>query len=220
MITGEWQEALRDEFRKPYYRTLYERVSYEYSHNTVYPPSDELFKAFELTPLERVKVVILGQDPYHEPGQAEGLCFSVKKGVEIPPSLKNIYKELEMEYGFKAPDHGSLVGWAEQGVLLLNTLLTVRAHAAFSHKGIGWEQFTDACIEAVNKVDRPIVFMLWGKPAGEKAAMLNNNKHLVLRCPHPSPLSASRGFFGCGHFKKCNEFLIANGEEPIDWEIK
>ena len=219
MITNDWLTVLGPEFKKPYYKSLYEKVNEEYRTKTVYPPGPELFKAFDLTPLSEVKVVILGQDPYHEPGQAEGLCFSVKQGIEQPPSLVNIYKELHNELGCYIPKSGSLVPWAKQGVLLLNTLLTVRAHQAFSHKGIGWEQFTDAAIRAVNQVDRPVVFMLWGRPAGEKAALLDNPKHLVLKCAHPSPLSASRGFFGCGHFVTCNEFLAANGITPINWQI-
>lgn len=219
MITNDWLTVLGPEFKKPYYKSLYEKVNEEYRTRTVYPPGPELFKAFDLTPLSEVKVVILGQDPYHEPGQAEGLCFSVKQGIEQPPSLVNIYRELHNELGCYIPKSGSLVPWAKQGVLLLNTLLTVRAHQAFSHKGIGWEQFTDAAIRAVNQVDRPVVFMLWGRPAGEKAALLDNPKHLVLKCAHPSPLSASRGFFGCGHFVTCNEFLAANGITPINWQI-
>lgn len=219
MIDNDWLPVLKPEFSKPYYRELYKKVNEEYRTATVYPGGAELFSAFSLTPLSKVKVVIIGQDPYHEPGQAHGLCFSVKPGVGIPPSLYNIYKELNAEYGYEIPDNGYLVPWAEQGVLLLNTVLTVRAHTAFSHRGIGWEQFTDAAIRAVNEIDRPVVFMLWGRPAGEKAAMLNNPKHLVLKCAHPSPLSASRGFFGCGHFRMCNEFLINNGLSPINWQI-
>lgn len=219
MITNDWLTVLGPEFKKPYYKSLYEKVNEEYRTRTVYPPGPELFKAFDLTPLSEVKVVILGQDPYHEPGQAEGLCFSVKQGIEQPPSLVNIYRELHNELGCYIPKSGSLVPWAKQGVLLLNTLLTVRAHQAFSHKGIGWEQFTDAAIRAVNEVDRPVVFMLWGRPAGEKAALLDNPKHLVLKCAHPSPLSASRGFFGCGHFVTCNRFLEERGVTPINWQI-
>ena len=219
MITNDWLTPLSPEFRKPYYRELYTRVMNEYRTTQVFPKPEDLFRAFELTPFSEVKVVILGQDPYHGDGQAHGLCFSVQKGVEIPPSLKNIYKELQDELGLKIPDNGFLEHWASQGVLLLNTVLTVRAHQAFSHRGIGWESFTDAAIRALDTADRPIVFMLWGKPAGEKAAMLHNPKHLVLKAPHPSPLSASRGFFGCGHFARCNEFLIANGVRPIDWQI-
>ena len=219
MIENDWLSVLRPEFGKPYYKELYKRVNEEYRTQTVYPPGPELFKAFDLTPLSEVKVVILGQDPYHEPGQAEGLCFSVKQGIEQPPSLVNIYRELHNELGCYIPRSGSLVPWAKQCVLLLNTLLTVRAHQAFSHKGIGWEQFTDATIRAVNEVDRPVVFMLWGRPAGEKAALLDNPKHLVLKCAHPSPLSASRGFFGCGHFVTCNRFLEEHGVEPVNWQI-
>ncbi len=219
MITNDWLGPLSPEFKKNYYKQLYDKVMYEYNHYLVFPRPEELFRAFELTPFGSVKVVILGQDPYHGDGQAEGLCFSVKPGVDTPPSLINIYKELSLELGLKIPDNGCLVPWAKQGVLLLNTVLTVRAHQAFSHRGIGWEQFTDAAISALNGLDRPIVFMLWGKPAGQKAAMLSNPNHLVLKAAHPSPLSASRGFFGCGHFLKCNEFLAKNGIEPINWQI-
>ncbi len=218
-IANDWLKPLSPEFRKPYYRGLYDRVRAEYGRYRVFPPSGEIFRAFELTPYEKVKVVILGQDPYHDDGQAEGLCFSVKPGVQIPPSLQNIYKELHDDLGLKIPNNGSLTHWAEQGVLLLNTVLTVRAHQAFSHRGIGWEQFTDAAIRAVNELDRPVVFLLWGRPAGEKASMLTNPRHLVLKAPHPSPLSASRGFFGCRHFSRCNAFLKENGETPIDWQI-
>ena len=163
--------------------------------------------------------MILGQDPYHGEGQAHGLCFSVNKGIEIPPSLENIYQELHNDIGFIIPDHGCLTGWAQQGVLLLNTVLTVRAHQANSHRNIGWEEFTDAAIRALNEQDRPIVFMLWGRPAQEKKKLLNNPRHLILEAPHPSPLSAYRGFFGCRHFSKCNAFLEANGVAPIDWQI-
>ena len=218
-ISNDWLEPLNEEFKKPYYKKLYNTVKQEYSKAVVYPNSDDIFNAFSLTPLERVKVVILGQDPYHEPGQAHGLCFSVKPGVDIPPSLVNIYKELETDLNCKIPNNGYLNKWAEQGVFLLNTVLTVRCHAANSHKGIGWEEFTDAVIEVLNKQDRPIVYMLWGKPAQTKAAMLNNPKHLVLCAPHPSPLSAYRGFFGCKHFSIANDFLSKNGIEPIDWQI-
>lgn len=219
MITGGWEAALRGEFRKPYYRSLYEKVRQEYETRTVYPPAEDLFQAFALTPLEQVKAVILGQDPYHEPGQAHGLCFSVKPGVEIPPSLVNIFQELKEDLGCIPPENGYLEGWARQGVFLLNTVLTVRAHQAASHRGLGWEQFTDAAIRALNAQDRPIVFMLWGRHAGEKQALLNNPKHLVLTAPHPSPLSAYRGFFGCRHFSRCNEFLLSQGEKPINWQL-
>lgn len=218
-IEGKWAEALKEEFRKPYYTDLYKFIKEEYSSHVVYPPSEDIFNALHLTDLKDIKVVILGQDPYHEPGQAHGLCFSVRPEVDIPPSLVNIYKELHDDLGCKIPDNGYLVYWAQQGVLLLNTLLTVRAHQAFSHRGKGWENFTDAIIKAVNKEDRPIVYMLWGSPAQKKADMLDNPKHLILKAPHPSPLSAYRGFFGCRHFSKCNEFLEKNGIDPIDWQI-
>ena len=218
-IEGKWADALKEEFRKPYYTDLYKFIKEEDSTHVVYPPSEDIFNALHLTDLKDIKVVILGQDPYHEPGQAHGLCFSVRPEVDIPPSLVNIYKELHDDLGCKIPDNGYLVHWAEQGVLLLNTLLTVRAHQAFSHRGKGWENFTDAIIRAVNKEDRPIVYMLWGSPAQKKAEMLDNPKHLILKAPHPSPLSAYRGFFGCRHFSKCNEFLEKNGIAPIDWQI-
>lgn len=219
-IENDWARALQDEFRKDYYSKLFRFVGHEYQANTIYPPGDDIFNAFHLTPLHDVKCVILGQDPYHEPGQAHGLSFSVKPGVDIPPSLQNIYKELNTDLGCQIPNNGYLVKWAKQGVLLLNAVLTVRAHAAASHQNKGWEQFTDAVIEQINKEDRPIVFMLWGSFARSKKKMLNNPKHLILEAPHPSPLSAYRGFFGCHHFSKCNEFLKANGIEPIDWQIE
>ncbi|MGI5932442.1 MAG: uracil-DNA glycosylase [Eubacterium sp.] len=219
-ITNDWTKPLAEEFKKPYYRQLYQTVLQEYRTRKIFPAADDIFNAFHLTPLSQVKVVILGQDPYHNDGQAHGLCFSVKPDVDIPPSLANIYKELQDELGLKIPNNGYLVKWAKQGVLMLNTVLTVRAHQANSHQGIGWEQFTDAVIRAVNQQDRPIVFLLWGGPARRKAAMLNNPKHLILEAPHPSPLSAYRGFFGCGHFKKTNEFLQSHGLEPIDWQIE
>ncbi len=218
-MSSDWQQALKPEFAKPYYKKLYDFVNEEYSTKQIFPPGDDIFNAFSLTPLDKVKVVILGQDPYHNDGQAHGLCFSVNKGIDIPPSLVNIYQEIHDDLGCDIPDHGNLTEWAEQGVLLLNTVLTVRAHQANSHRNIGWEQFTDAAINILNSVDRPIVFMLWGRPAQEKEKILNNPKHLVLKAPHPSPLSAYRGFFGCRHFSKCNDFLTANGVDPIDWQI-
>ena len=218
--TAEWKTIIGAEFEKEYYRKLGKFVNYEYQKGTVYPEKDDIFTAFRLTPLSKVKVVILGQDPYHEPGQAHGLAFSVKPGVEIPPSLVNIYKELHDDLGCYIPDNGFLGKWAEQGVLLLNTVLTVRAHQALSHRGVGWETFTDAVIAAVNRIDRPIVFLLWGSPAQRKAEMLNNPNHLVLKAPHPSPLSAYRGFFGCKHFSTTNRFLSEHGVEPIDWQIE
>ena len=219
-LINDWEKALSKEFKKPYYLKLYNTVRSEYSKTTVYPPSEEIFTAFNLTDINDVKVLILGQDPYHEPGQAHGLSFSFKPGVAIPPSLLNIYKELEDELSLYIPNNGYLEKWAKQGVLMLNTVLTVRAHNANSHKGIGWEEFTDAAIMALNELDKPIVYMLWGSNARSKAKMLNNKKQLVLEAPHPSPLSSYRGFFGCNHFIKCNEFLKANGLSEIDWQIE
>ena len=219
-ITGNWAKLLQDEFRQDYYKKLYMRINEEYHTHRVYPPAEDIFNALHLTPAEDVKVVILGQDPYHEEGQAHGLCFSVKPKVDIPPSLQNIYKELHDDLGLYIPNNGFLEKWAKQGVLMLNTVLTVRAHMANSHKNLGWENFTDAVIKAVNKQDRPIVFMLWGRPAQNKKALLGNPKHLILEAPHPSPLSAYRGFFGCRHFSKANSFLAENGISPIDWQIE
>lgn len=219
-ITNDWLKPLKAEFAKEYYKNLYKNVVNEYSKTVVYPPADDIFNAFHYTPLSEVKVVILGQDPYHEPGQAHGLCFSVKEGVQIPPSLVNIYKELHNDLGCYIPDNGYLVKWAKQGVLLLNSVLTVRAHNAFSHKNIGWEQFTDAVIDIVNSKEEPVVFMLWGNAAIKKAEKVDRNKHYVLTAPHPSPLSASRGFFGCKHFSMCNDFLLRNGKDAIDWQIE
>lgn len=219
-ITNDWAEKLKPEFSKPYYRQLYDKVREEYSTHQIFPPSEDIFNAFHFTPLNEVKVVILGQDPYHNIGQAHGLCFSVKPDVEIPPSLVNIYKELNDDLGCYIPNNGYLTKWATQGVMMLNTVLTVRAHQANSHHDIGWEKFTDAAIQILNEVDRPIVYLLWGSPAQKKASMLNNPKHLVLKAPHPSPLSAYRGFFGCKHFSQTNDFLKKNGIEPIDWQIE
>ena len=218
-ITNDWLPAVGAEFKKPYYRDLYYFVREEYQNHVVYPPADLIFQALHLTPLHEVKVVILGQDPYHNEHQAMGLSFSVEDGVDMPPSLVNIFRELHDDMGCTMPKSGNLTPWAKQGVLLLNTVLTVRAHQAFSHQGHGWEQFTDAILRAVNAQDRPIVFMLWGTPARQKASMLNNPKHLVLRAPHPSPLSAYRGFFGCRHFSQCNAFLEKNGVSPINWQL-
>lgn len=218
-INGDWLDALKGEFGKEYYRNLFQTVNQEYRTRRIFPPADDVFNAFHLTPLKDVKVVIFGQDPYHGEHQAHGLCFSVKPEVEIPPSLVNIYKELHDDLGCRIPSHGYLEKWAKQGVLLLNTVLTVRAHQANSHRGIGWEEFTDAAIRALNEQDRPIVFILWGRPAQMKKPMLNNPKHLILEAPHPSPLSAYRGFFGSRPFSQANRFLEANGVEPIDWQI-
>ena len=219
-ISNDWLKPLSGEFKKEYYRNLYTKIKEEYSTHLIFPPSDEIFTAFDKTPLSKVKVVIIGQDPYHNVGQAHGLCFSVKPEVDIPPSLVNIYKELHDDLGCYIPDNGYLVKWAEQGVLLLNSVLTVRAHEANSHKNLGWEEFTDAVIEVLNKEDRPIVFLLWGSPAQAKGKHLNNPNHLILKAPHPSPLSTYRGFFGCRHFSKTNEFLKSKGLEPIDWQIE
>lgn len=219
-ISNDWLNSLSEEFKKPYYAKLYRTVLQEYQTKQIFPDSNDIFTAFNLTPLSKVKVVILGQDPYHGNGQAHGLSFSVRPNVAIPPSLVNIYQELETNCGCYIPNNGYLEKWAKQGVLLLNTVLTVQAHKAFSHRGIGWEQFTDAAIRAVNEQDRPIVYLLWGKPAQSKKSMLNNPKHLILEAPHPSPLSAYRGFFGCQHFSKTNDFLTAHGETPIDWQIE
>lgn len=187
---------------------------------TVYPPQDDVFSAFKVTPFDEVKVVILGQDPYHGPDQAHGLSFSVKPGVKTPPSLANMYKELAQDIdGFTIPDHGYLLPWAQQGVLLLNTVLTVEAGQAHSHKQLGWEQFTDKVIDALNQHANGVVFMLWGSHAQKKGARIDRNKHCVLSGPHPSPLSAYRGFFGCGHFSKCNQYLLDNNKMPIDWRL-
>ena len=219
-ISGDWQAALKNEFHQPYYAKLYKTVMKEYRTTKIFPPPQDMFNAFEYTPLNDVKVVILGQDPYHNDGQANGLCFSVKPDVDVPPSLVNIYQELHDDLGCDIPNNGYLKKWADQGVMLLNTVLTVRAHAANSHQGIGWETFTDAAIKILNEQDRPMVFLVWGRPAQNKKSMLTNPKHLILEAPHPSPLSAFRGFFGSRHFSKTNEYLKANGLEPIDWQIE
>ena len=191
----------------------------EKANHAVFPPGSEIFNAFAQTPFDRARVVILGQDPYHGPGQAHGLCFSVRKGVAVPPSLKNIFKELNAAFGLPVPHHGELTSWAKQGVLLLNTVLTVRAHQANSHRDQGWERLTDRVIEVLNSEREGLVFVLWGSAAGRKAQMIDARKHLVLRAPHPSPLSAYRGFFGCGHFQQINAHLESRGEHPIDWSL-
>lgn len=220
MINNDWLTVLEEEFHKPYYKKLYEFVKQEYNTTVVFPPAPDIFNAFHFTPLSDVKVVIIGQDPYHNDGQAHGLCFSVKPDVDIPPSLVNIYQELHDDLGCYIPNNGYLVKWAKQGILMLNTVLTVRAHVANSHRGKGWEEFTDAAIKALNNQDRPIVFILWGRPAQMKKAMLNNPNHLILEAPHPSPLSSYRGFFGSRPFSKTNIFLQENGVAPIDWQIE
>lgn len=214
-----WNDILSEEYAKDYYHKLYDFVMDEYKHHTIYPPADKITNALSLTPYESVKCVILGQDPYHNPGQAMGLSFSVPETVPVPPSLKNIYRELENEYGYPAASHGNLTGWARQGVLLLNAILTVREGEPASHRNKGWETFTDAIIQKLNEKNSPIVFLLWGNFAKSKKSLLNNPRHLVLTTSHPSPLSASYGFLGCGHFRKCNEFLQQNGIEPIHWQI-
>ena len=219
-IGNSWDILLKGEFEKDYYLKLREFLKEEYSTRIIYPDMHNIFNALKLTPYENVKVVILGQDPYHGPGQAHGLCFSVRKGVEPPPSLKNIFKEISTEFGYPIPPHGELTSWAEQGVLLLNTVLTVRSGTPNSHKGKGWEILTDKIISLLNERTEPIVFLLWGANARSKKSLITNTRHLVLETVHPSPLSAYNGFFGCDHFKKANIFLRNNGLEIIDWSIK
>ena len=214
----EWRTIVDAEKEKPYYAGLKQKVEEEYRSTQVFPPHDQMFTAFALTPYDGVRCVILGQDPYHNDNQAMGLSFLVPEGEDIPPSLRNIYKELHNEIGFEIPKSGDLTGWAKQGVLLLNAVLTVRAHCPASHASIGWESFTDSIITALNSRREPLVFMLWGNFARSKKKLITNPAHLVLEAAHPSPLSASRGFFGCGHFIKCNEFLKANGQGEIDWQ--
>ena len=217
-IEQSWKDALTTEFEKDYFKKLTDFVRSEYmSGKTIYPEPKNIFNAFNLCPLDKVKVVIIGQDPYHEPGQAHGLCFSVKSGINFPPSLINIYKEIESAIGHKSITNGDLTSWANQGVLLLNSTLTVQAHIAASHSGKGWEIFTDAVIKAVAENRKHVVYMLWGSFAQKKAEFVNKNENLILASAHPSPLSAYRGFFGNHHFSRANEYLVANGETPIDW---
>ena len=213
----EWQEIEKE---KPYFKDLLAFVDKEYETQTCYPPYDLILNALNQTPYNKVKCVILGQDPYHEPNQAMGLSFSVNKGIAIPRSLQNIYKEISKEFGYEIPNHGDLTAWAKQGVLLLNAILTVRKGEAASHQGKGWETFTDDILSFVNEKDTPVVFMLWGNFARSKKSLITNPKHLVLESPHPSPFSADRGFFGNNHFTKCNDFLKKNNMTPIDWHIK
>lgn len=219
ILTNDWKDALGDEFEKPYYKELRQFLIEEYRTGQVFPPMGDIFNALHYTPLSSVRVMILGQDPYHDVNQAHGLCFSVLPGQQLPPSLQNIYKELQEDMGCPPPNHGYLKKWADQGVLMLNTVLTVRAHQANSHQNKGWEHFTNAVIEAVNCQQRPIVYLLWGKPAQSKIPMLKNREHLVLKAPHPSPLSAYRGFFGSKPFSRANQFLVKHGASPIDWCI-
>lgn len=218
-IGNEWDALLADEIKKDYYLRLREFLKNEYTTRTVYPPMNDIFNALRHTSYSDVKAVILGQDPYHGAGQAHGLCFSVKKGTPPPPSLQNIFKELRDDLGIDPPNHGELTAWADSGVLLLNTVLTVREGAANSHKGMGWEQFTDRVIQLLNQREQPMVFLLWGGNARAKAGLITNPNHLVLQCAHPSPLSAYNGFFGCRHFSKTNEFLKQHGIQPINWQL-
>ena len=216
-IRKSWFELLKDEFEKPYFIKLQEFLNNEYANNTIYPQEDKIFNAINHVPFEKVKVVIIGQDPYHEPGQAQGFSFSVPENIQIPPSLINIMKEIENDLGIKCLNNGNLERWANQGVLLLNTVLTVRKGLANSHKDKGWENLTRKIIELLGKREKPIVFLLWGSYAQSYQDLIKK-QHLILKAPHPSPLSAYRGFFGCKHFSKCNEFLKSNGIEPIDWK--
>lgn len=219
-IGNDWDEILKDEWEKPYYKTLREFLKQEYSNSTVYPDMNNIFNALKYTAFSDVKAVIIGQDPYHGPGQAHGLCFSVLPGIEPPPSLKNIFKELEDDLNIPAAKCGTLIPWAKQGVLMLNNVLTVRAGQAGSHHNMGWEIFTNRVINELNKKETPVVFLLWGSPAAKKAEIITNPIHKKLKSPHPSPLSAYKGFLGCRHFSLANEFLKSNGLEPIDWRIE
>ena len=219
-IDPSWKAALHDEFAKPYFQALKAFLRTEKQAGaTIYPPGKLIFNAFDTTPFDQVRVVILGQDPYHGPGQAHGLSFSVPQGIAVPPSLRNMYQELQQDVGIQIPTHGNLEGWAKQGVLLLNSLLTVRASQPGSHKGQGWEEFTTAAIAALNQQREGIVFMLWGKYAMEKGAFIDPKKHLVLTAAHPSPFSAHRGFFGCQHFSRANAYLQQQGLAPINWQV-
>ena len=218
-LDNDWDELLEGEFEKEYYLNLRRFLVDEYKNKIIYPDKNEIFNALKLTPYNKVKAVIIGQDPYHEKGQAHGLCFSVRKGIEIPPSLKNIYKEIKADIDIDPPSHGCLTDWAKEGVLLLNTVLTVRDGEANSHKGKGWEKFTDRIISELNNREKPVVFILWGNNAKIKEQLITNKKHLILKAAHPSPLSAHNGFWGCRHFSKTNEFLKEFGEE-INWKIE
>ena len=219
-FNNSWDVLLKDEFQKPYYLNLRKFLVQEYKTQTIYPNMNNIFNALKYTDYKDVKVVILGQDPYHQPNQAHGLCFSVLKGVNPPPSLQNMYKEIHAEYGYPIPQHGELTYWAEQGVLMMNTVLTVRESQPNSHKGMGWEIFTDNVISLLNLRPEPMVFLLWGANARAKKKLITNPNHLVLESAHPSPLSAYNGFFGNGHFKKANKFLKSKGMAEIDWQIK
>ena len=216
-IEKSWQEVLQTEFDKPYFENLVGFVKQEYASNTIFPPAGQIFNAFNTCPFNNVKVVILGQDPYHGPGQAHGLCFSVNDGIQFPPSLQNIFKEITADLGILAPKTGNLTRWAEQGVLLLNATLTVRASQAGSHQGKGWEEFTDAVIKTISEKAENVVFILWGSYAIKKKSLINTSKHCILTAPHPSPLSSYRGFFGCKHFSQTNTYLTSKGKTPIEW---
>lgn len=218
-IGNDWDQLLKDEFEKDYYQQLRRFLAYEYKHYKIHPDMYDIFNALKYTSYQDVRVVLLGQDPYHGPNQAHGLCFSVKKGVMPPPSLKNIFKELQDDVGCTIPSHGELVKWAKEGVLMLNTVLTVREGHANSHANKGWEILTDRIISLLNDRSEPIVFLLWGRNAQNKSVMITNPHHLILKCAHPSPLSAYNGFFGCRHFSKTNQFLKQHGYAPIDWQI-
>ena len=218
-LNNDWDELLKDEFQKEYYQNLREFLKEEYSSRVIYPNMYNIFEALKHTSFKDTKVLILGQDPYHGENQAHGLAFSVQKGVKIPPSLLNIYKELNQDLGCYIPNNGYLIPWADQGVLLLNTALTVRAHEANSHQNVGWEIFTDNIIKLLNKREDPAIFVLWGGNARRKKSLIDTSRHYVLESTHPSPLSAYRGFFGCKHFSKINEILESLGKEPIDWQI-
>jgi len=218
-IPDSWISALAGETTQPYYQQLYRFVGEERRKYKVYPPGEDVFNALRYTPFERVRVVIIGQDPYHDENQAHGLAFSVRPGVTVPPSLVNIFKELQDDVQFRIPNHGCLIPWAEQGVVLLNAVLTVRAHQANSHQGKGWENFTDAVLRAINASNSRVVFLLWGSYAQRKAEWIDVSRHTVLKAPHPSPLSAARGFFGCRHFSKTNAALQSAGLPPIDWQL-
>ncbi len=220
IIGNSWDQVLAEEFEKDYYIKLREFLNEEYEQHTIYPPKEDIFNALRYSSYEETKVVILGQDPYHEPGQAHGLCFSVNKGIQIPPSLINIYKELEKDLDIKPPAHGYLADWAKQGVLLLNASLTVRKGQANSHKGKGWEIFTDRIVEVLNARETPLVFILWGANAKAKQQLITGKQHFILTGAHPSPLSAWNGFFGGGYFSKANRFLEITGQKQIDWQLK
>jgi uracil-DNA glycosylase len=220
IFENDWSEILEEEIQKDYYQKLREWLKGEYQSANTYPSMYDIFNAFHYTAYQDVKVVLLGQDPYHGPNQAEGLSFSVKKGIKLPPSLRNMYKELHEDIGCDIPEHGSLVKWAEQGVLLLNTVLTVEEGKAHSHRGKGWEQFTDKVITLLNEREKPMVFLLWGKPAQSKRALIDETRHKIIATPHPSPLSAHRGFFGSKPYSKANQFLKEKGLDEIDWCIE